>query len=211
MIRMRNVQTLLVTTALAIASASCGDVARTGKAPMFLVIDLMQGQRGGGTGQLGNPLVSDVVTLKTTPAPCTTTTPCPTYFNDTGSVTLRLVPKDIGNPTVPAAPSTNNEVTITRFHVVYKRADGRNQPGVDVPWPFDGAATGTVQIGSQLTLAFELVRNSAKQEAPLAALIFAPQILTTIADVTFYGADRVGNEISVTGSIQIDFGNFGDF
>jgi len=28
--------------------------------------------------------------------------------------------------------------------------------------------------------------------------------------VTFYGTDRVGNDISVTGSIQVDFGNFGD-
>jgi len=208
---MRNLHTFLLTTALAGGVASCGDVARTGKSPMYLVIDQLQGQRGGGTAVLGNPLASDVITLKTSPAPCTTTSPCPTYFSDSGSVTLRTVPKDIGNSTVPAAPSTNNEVTVTRFHVVYRRADGRNQPGVDVPWPFDGAATGTIQIGSQLTLGFELVRNSAKQEAPLAALVYAPQIITTIADVTFYGADRVGNEISVTGSIQIDFGNFGDF
>jgi hypothetical protein len=29
--------------------------------------------------------------------------------------------------------------------------------------------------------------------------------------VTFYGQDRVGNAISVMGTIQIDFANFGDF
>jgi hypothetical protein len=28
--------------------------------------------------------------------------------------------------------------------------------------------------------------------------------------VTFYGKDRVGNDVSVTGQIQINFGNFGD-
>ena len=196
---------------LAASTVSCGDVVRSGKSPSFLVIDLLQGQRGGATGTLGVPLLSDVLTIKTSPAPCTTDNPCPTYFNDTGQVALRLVPKDIGNPTVSAAPSTNNEVTITRYRVVYKRADGRNTPGVDVPYPWDGAATGTVQIGATLSLGFELVRHSAKQEAPLAGLVFSPTIITTITEVTFYGQDRVGNEVSVTGTIQIDFGNFGDF
>jgi hypothetical protein len=28
--------------------------------------------------------------------------------------------------------------------------------------------------------------------------------------VTFYGHDQVGNDVSVMGSIQIDFGNFAD-
>ncbi len=35
--------------------------------------------------------------------------------------------------------------------------------------------------------------------------------LEAICDVTFYGQDQVGNEINVTGSILIEFGNFGDF
>jgi hypothetical protein len=207
---MRHVNGLVAVAALVASSVSCGDVVRSGKAPMFLVIDLMQGQRGGGSGNtLGNPLQSDVLSLVTTPAPCTTDSPCPTVFNDVGQVVLRIVPKDIGNAAVPAAPSTNNEVTVNRFRVVYRRADGRNTPGVDVPYGFDGAVTGTVQIGSQLTLGFELVRHSAKLEAPLANLVSNITILTTIADVTFYGQDRVGNEISVTGSIQIDFANYG--
>jgi hypothetical protein len=175
---------------------------------MFLVIDLMQAARGN-TTTFGNPLQSDVLSLVTTPAPCSTTSPCPTIFNDLGQVVLRVVPKDIGNAAVAAAPSTNNEVTINRFRVVYKRADGRNTPGVDVPFAFDGAATGTIQIGAQLTLAFELVRHAAKTEAPLIALVNNPTVITTIADVTFYGEDRVGNEVAVTGSIQIDFANFG--
>jgi hypothetical protein len=51
----------------------------------------------------------------------------------------------------------------------------------------------------------------AKQEAPLAQLRTSPNIITTIAKVTFFGVDRTGNAISVTGQIQIDFGNFGDF
>ena len=51
----------------------------------------------------------------------------------------------------------------------------------------------------------------AKQESPLVQLISSSTSITTIAEVTFYGRDQVGNDISVTGSIQVDFGNFGDF
>jgi hypothetical protein len=82
---------------------------------------------------------------------------------------------------------------------------------VDVPYPWDGAVTGTIQIGGSLTLTFELVRHSAKLEAPLADLANNITIINTIGEVTFYGQDRVGNAISVAGTIQIDFANFGDF
>ena len=55
------------------------------------------------------------------------------------------------------------------------------------------------------------MRPVAKQESPLAELRTSLNILTTIAKVTFYGTDRVGNAVSVAGQIQISFGNFGDF
>jgi hypothetical protein len=101
-------------------------------------------------------------------------------------------------------------VTFTRYRVAYRRADGRNTPGVDVPYPFDGAATFTV-VGSQGgTGVFELVRHVAKAEAPLASLANNFTVITTIADVTFYGKDQAGNNVTVTGSIQVDFGDFAD-
>ena len=46
------------------------------------------------------------------------------------------------------------------------------------------------------------------REAPLAQLLGSAIVITTIADVTFYGQDQVGNQVTVTGSIQIDFGDF---
>lgn len=212
---MRNFKSVIKTVALlgvAASAVSCGDVVRDGKSPMFLVIDSVQGSRGGATtSTFGNPLLSDVLTVKTSPAPCTTTTPCTSVFNDNGQVVLRLVPKDIGTPAAAATPSTNNEVTITRYHVNYRRTDGRNTPGVDVPYPWDGAATGTVQIGGSLTLPFLLVRHDAKLEAPLADLANNITIIDTIGEITFFGTDRVGNAISATGTIQIEFANFGDF
>lgn len=197
--------------ALVAATVSCGDVSRQGSSPVYLVIDTLTATRGGGTGGVASStLVSDVITNVTTPAPCTPATPCPTIFGDNGSVTLRAPLKDIGTGTV-LTPTTNNEVTITRVHVQYIRTDGRNVEGVDVPYAFDGAATGTIPAGGTLTLGFVLVRNIAKAESPLAQLRTSPNIITSIANVTFYGADRTGNAISVTGQISISFGNFGDF
>ena len=100
-------------------------------------------------------------------------------------------------------------MTISRYRVVYRRTDGHNTPGVDVPFPFDSAITFTVTADGGST-GFNLVRHSAKQEAPLASLAFNPDLINTIADVTFYGQDQAGNDVSATGSIGIDFGNFGD-
>ena len=197
MTRMKNVKTLLVMAALAAASASCGDVVREGKSPVYLVMDSLLGSRGGTSDPFGNPVHSDVTTKGS-------------IFSDPGRAALRVVLKNVGTTTTPLSPTSNNEVTVTRYRVVYKRADGRNTPGVDVPYSFDGALTGTVIPGTSTTVSFDLVRYSAKMEAPLAHLQNEIIVLNVIADVTLYGRDRVGNEISVTGSIQIDFANFGD-
>jgi hypothetical protein len=200
---MRTAARFIGVAAIVAATASCGDVVREGRAPVYLVIDTL-------AGSTGNPVLSDVQTLATSPAPCSTTSPCPTIINDVGQVTFRVVLKDIGTPGSPAQPTSNNDVTISRYRVTYRRADGRNTPGVDVPYPFDGALTGTVPAGGSASLSFNLVRNVAKVESPLAQLVNSFTILSTFTEVTFYGRDRVGNDISVTGTIQIEFGNFGD-
>lgn len=209
--RMQSLNRLVLSGTLIAATASCGDVVRQGRGPVYLVIDRLEGIAGGANaGQPEGTLRSDVITNMTTPAPCTPENVCPTVFDDMGAVTLRLVPKDLGTSTAPTVLSTNNEVTITRYRVVYKRADGRNTPGVDVPYPFDGAVTGTIPATATLDLGFEIVRHVAKQESPLVQLKTSPTIIAVIAELTFYGQDRVGNDISATGSMLIEFGNFGD-
>jgi len=206
---MRTLKGLAGVAAIA-ASVSCGDVVRQGRSPVYLVINSLQASAGGGTsGTLAGTLQSDVLTNVTSPAPCTTEAPCATIFSDNGEVSLRLSLRDLGTATDPTTPSLNNEVTITRYRVVYRRADGRNTPGVDVPYPFDAAVTVTVGADGASS-GFQLVRNAAKQEAPLRALATNPDIISTIADVTFYGHDQAGNDVSATGSITVDFGNFGD-
>lgn len=208
---MRYITKVFALAALGTVCASCGDVARSGRAPVFLVIESITASQGGATGSTqSNFLQSDVQRLLTTPDPCTTTSPCPTIYSDSGMATFHLSLKDLGNAVAATTPSANNQVTITRYRVTYRRADGRNTPGVDVPYGFDGAGTITVPETGKASLGFELVRNVAKSESPLVQLVSNPTVITTIAEVTFYGQDLVGNEIQATGSIQVDFGNFGD-
>lgn len=218
MIAMRSVRQLVVVGAVALASASCGNVVRDSRSPVMLVMNSLQAAQGGTTlGQYGGILYADVITLVTTPAPCSSTSPCATIFADVGQATVSLVLKDIGTPGNPTTPTTNNAVTITRYHVDYTRADGRNTPGVDVPYAIDGGVTATITGTTTTTLSFEIVRHTSKEEPPLVNLRTSggvafgnSTIISTIATVTLYGTDQVGNDISVSGKIQIDFGDFGD-
>ena len=207
---MRHFTHLTILAAIGLVTASCGDVARSGRAPVFLVLESLSASPGGGSATASSFLQSDVQRLVTSPAPCTVAQPCPTIFSDSGTASFHLSLKDLGSAAAPATPSANNDVTLSRYHVSYRRSDGRNTPGVDVPYGFDGAVTVTVPSTTSASVGFELVRHAAKLEAPLAQLVSNPTIITTIAEVTFYGQDLVGNEIQATGSIQVDFGNFAD-
>jgi hypothetical protein len=184
---------LAVATA-AVWSASCGEVARTGTAPVMLTIVQMAAAAGGGDDESAF-LLSDVLTKGS-------------VINDSGIATLRLTAK---NPT-GLGPSDLNAVTITRYRVTFVRTDGRNTPGVDVPHPFDGGMTVTVMPDTDTEAVFDLVRHTSKSEPPLSNLRFggAGRFINTIAHVTFYGRDQAGNDVQVTGSIQVIFADFAD-
>lgn len=187
--------------ALAIAASSCGSVVRDGSGTSFLIVNVLEGASGARPDEFGGTLLSDVITVVDDSA---------TLFNDIGRVSLSLGLKDPGSATSPNVPTQNQAITVDRYRVRYVRADGRNTPGVDVPYGFDGAFTMTVTGGGAATVGFDLVRNTAKQEAPLAALARTPVLLDTIAEVTFFGRDLTGREVSATGRISVTFGNFGD-
>jgi hypothetical protein len=197
--------------AMSVAMAGCGgEFVRDADAPARLVIVSLQGASGAEPNKMGSFLLSDVQTLMTTGGSCSKDNPCPTRFNDPGRVEMILQLRDIGSPAAPNSPSPLNAVTINRYRVVYRRSDGRNTQGVDVPYAIDGAVTATVSPTGSAAFGFELVRNAAKFEAPLASLIYDVTLITAIAEVTFYGHDQAGNEVSVTGLIEVTFGNFGD-
>ena len=133
------------------------------------------------------------------------------HYEDMGKVSLKMALKDVGGASSPPTPSSTNAITVTRYHVDFKRTDGRNTPGVDVPYPFDGAVTGTIGPASS-TLTFVVVRAQAKDEAPLRALrgMGGSLIISTLAEVTFYGKDQAGNEVTVSGTISVNFADWGD-
>ena len=199
--------------ALAFASlgaASCAsDVTRTGRSPAFLIVDSMSAASGAIPGTFGSQLNSDVVTLVKETVNGQEVR-VPTVFNDLGRAAIRLALKDPGTVSQPTSPSTLNEITITRYRVAFRRADGRNTAGVDIPYGFDGAVTGTVGGDSAVTLSFDIVRHQMKREPPLANLAAenGAIIISTIAEITFYGRDQAGNDVTVTGLISVNFGDF---
>jgi hypothetical protein len=200
----------LAGVALAVFAASgCGEVARSGRSPAQPVILSLEGASGATPEELGSPLSSDVVTIvqRTQGG---NQVDVPTVYGDPGRAVMRLILKDPGVPGAEAGPSPLNTVTFTRYRIVYSRTDGRNTPGVDVPYPVDGATTASIEGTEAGSVPFELVRVAAKMEAPLLALRSSAVVISTIAEVTFYGRDAAGNDVSVTGSIGVNFGNFGD-
>jgi hypothetical protein len=194
--------------AIVLGTASCGDVSRSGRSPAFLVIDQLTATSGANPAITGNTLQSDVVTNVSVTVDGKELLQ-PTIFEDSGLAVMYLLLKDNADPTNAAVPSTVNRMKITRYRVVYRRADGRNTPGVDVPYPFDGAITATI-THSPSSVNFVLVRYQAKVEAPLRTLVGRPNAISAIADVTFYGEDLAGNAFEVTGSISINFADWGD-
>ena len=198
------------TGCLAILTAGCGEYARQGSSPVQVAIDSMAAASGASPATFGSNLHSDVVTVvhRTQGGQQVDIS---TIFNDIGQVTMHLVLKDPGTPTAPTLASPINEVTFTRYRVTYRRSDGRNTPGVDVPFAFDSAATFTVPSAGTVTASFDIVRHTAKEEAPLASLVFNNNVfITTIAEVQFFGKDQAGHDVTAAGSIGITFGNFGD-
>jgi hypothetical protein len=185
---------------LALIAASCTASVREGTGTSFLIIQQLEAAPGAEPTDFGGTLNSDVVTV---------VEDVPTVFNDVARVVLALGLKDPGSSSSPNSPTQNQFVTLDRYRVRYLRADGRNTPGVDVPYGFDGGLTATVGVGTT-EVGFQLVRHVAKQEAPLAALANGVVIISTIAEVTFFGRDQTGHEVTATGRISIDFGNFGD-
>ena len=186
--------------ALTLGAASCGSVVREGSGTSFLIITSLEAASGAEPDELGNTLRSDVLTV---------VDDVPTIFNDVATVVFALGLKDPGSAASANAPTQNQFITIDRYRVRYIRADGRNMPGVDVPYGFDGAFTVTVDADGG-SGGFQLVRHIAKQEAPLGALADGAVIISTIAEITFFGRDLTGREVSAVGRISVDFGNFGD-
>jgi hypothetical protein len=192
----------------ATAASGCGEYVRQGRSPAQLVIvslgtaAIVDRELQGGTGVPGS--IVPVSSFLTRPLNSDVDPPA----RDRGQVVLRQILRDPGAPGAPAAPTPLNDITVTEYDVRYRLANGRDTPGVDVPYPIRGGLTLTVLGTGTATAEFDLVRAVAKAEPPLAALKSNEVTLTVIADVTFYGRDQAGNAVSATGAVQINFADF---
>jgi hypothetical protein len=198
---------LVAGAAMVMSTAGCGgELLRASRSPVYLVVRNVVGQPGGGAGEASTFLLSDVEVIVEQDINGQKVR-VPTYFNDSATVTVGA---ELKNPTLAA--TAVNSVTLTRYHVTFRRTDGRNTPGVDVPYSIDGAAGVTVSPGSTADVVIDLVRHQAKLEPPLRNLRSAGgQIfISTIAEITIYGRDQNGNEISTTAAMDVRFGDFAD-
>jgi hypothetical protein len=188
---------LALAAAAALATTACGDKVLQGKGSSYLVVDQLAAATGAKVETFSTLLQSDVLTKGG-------------VLEDLGRVTLHIAMKDV-TVTTGTEPTANNMITVNRYHIDFVRSDGRNTPGVDVPYSVDGAVTGTITT-AQTALVFALVPVQRKLEAPLLALRNQGGAIAimTIANVTFYGSDQAGNAVAVTGSIGVNFADWAD-
>ncbi len=181
-----------------LAGGACAAGGRDGRSSSYLIVDSFQAADGARPTVFRDALDSDVQTV---------VNGVPAFLEDAGRLTLRLAMK---NPAA-VSPSAINFVTLRGYRVTFSRADGRNIPGVDVPYPFDGALTATVR-DTATTVSFVLVRAQAKLEAPLRALAGGggALVISTLADIVLYGADQAGRDVTVSARISVSFSDWGD-
>ncbi len=186
----------LLLVSAAVGLAGCSETVRTGQSPAYLILDRLEAASGAQSSSTFTGILRSDVSTKGS------------IFEDNGRVVLRIALKDI---TSTVGPTTNNQITINRYRVEYRRTDGRNTQGVDVPYAFEGAVGVTV-TDQQTQAIFTLVRAQAKAEAPLITLRGAggALVISTIADVTFFGKDQTGRDVTVNGSISVNFADWAD-
>ncbi len=202
----RRVLPALALLGVALAPLSgCTSAQMAGQSSSYLIIQSLEGANGATPEELTTSVPSDALTMVKRQINGQEVM-VPTRFEDPGVVTFRLGMK---NPTLE--PTATNFITVTRYRVDYVRTDGRNTPGVDVPYGFQGGMTATV-TDDVVAAPFGLVRIQAKLEAPLLPLVNMGGSLSisTIAEVTFYGTDQAGREVSVSGRISVNFADWGD-
>jgi hypothetical protein len=178
-----------------LALVSCNPVEDDSESASMLVVDNLLGKDA--AGKNSNFLQSDVLLSNGS------------IVADVATATLRAVTLD---PDPLLGTSPYNDIVITRYLVSYTRTDGRNVPGADVPYPFEGSLSTVVKAGSTSTISFVIVREVAKMEPPLDRLvdIGAEQVLTCTAKVEFYGHDNVNKTVKATGYLTIYFANYAD-
>jgi len=173
--------------ALALGLAGCSaDYVENSQAPVILRITSINS---------GSLLESDVKTGSTDNYVCP----------DSVEVGVAVRPK---NPNATIVQNAG-DIFLKRYEVRYTRTDGRAVEGVDVPYRVSGLLSAVVVNDGNATVFLEVVRRQAKLEPPLSQIDGA-QIVTMFAEVTLFGENVVGNGVSASGQLQLNFLNVVD-
>jgi len=193
---MTQVMKLLGLAVLAIGLTACNPMENESDSASMLVVERMQGNNV--KEQVSDYVQSDVIVVKSGAS---------TIVADIGFATMscRLL-----NPASTLGASPWNDIAVTRYVVSYIRTDGRNTPGLDVPYPFEGNLSAVFKVGFSQEIAFVIVREVAKEEAPLLGLrtLGGESVLQVTAKVEFYGHDMANKTVKATGYIPIFFANY---
>ncbi len=198
--RMTTWLKILGLAALALLAWACNPVEDDSKSPTMIVIEAVRGTDS--AGKTADYLQSDVVKVDAT-------TLAQTIFADVALATLRAATLD---PKPVAGVSQWSDITLTRYVVSYSRTDGKNSPGVDVPYPFEGSMSILLRTSVSTDVGFIVVREVAKTEPPLVNLAAnrAEGVIQCRAQIDFYGQDMTGKKVKATGYLTVFFANYAD-
>jgi hypothetical protein len=192
---MKKVLGIAIILSAFLVLVSCNPVDNDSRSASLLLIDDIVGADA--DGGVANFLQSDVLL-------------------GNGSVRADSITATIRAETLDPDPllgaSQYNDIVLTRYLVSFTRTDGRNVPGQDVPYPFEGSMSSVVKTGSTASVSLVLVREVAKLEPPLIGLVDlgAEVVLTCTAKIDFYGHDMVNRTVKATGYLTVYFANYAD-
>jgi hypothetical protein len=190
---------VLAAVAAAMTATACNSIENKTLSNTLLVVETLTGLDLG--GKEANFTQSDVL------------------FTDsaTGTITVR---DDVAKATLSARSLEANptlgvsqfyDVQLEKYVVSYSRSDGKNTPGVDVPYSYEQSVSMLIGVGKMTTVTIFIVRASAKQEPPLSNLLLPTtrgEVLYTTARVDFYGHDLAGKTVKATGYLPVEFADF---
>lgn len=196
---------VLILLALSLIGYACARVEDNTRSGSLLVVQQVEGHSGD-EDEDGTPLFSDI---------CENEPPddlgC-VVFNDDALITFTNEFLQIGPGAGVGAPNFINDIIVHRYRVDYFRPNGRNTPGVDVPFGIDGTMNVRVPVNGTGSGTIVVVRHEAKKEPPLEELVNGPSegTLTAQAQIKFFGQDISGRTVSATGFLEIHFAEFGE-
>lgn len=178
---------------LSLALFSCNPVERDTNSGSFLIIENIIGKDNQGNDS--SVVFSDVITNGV-------------VYSDFVTLSVRAATLD---PNPVMGVSQYSDVMITNYIVTYIRSDGATGEGTDVPYHFEGTLSTLVPVGSTVSIPLLIVRDVAKTQPPLNALVGNPTgMLECTARIELIGHDLRNRRVTQIGQISVRFADYID-